>query len=516
LTAVDLRRRTLIATVTGVLLATSACASSGSGGLEQALVPTTTTTAATTTTTGSVTPSKPLAWVPCRGATGPIGYQCAVLQVPLDYKNPAARTIGIALDRKPATGTKIGSLLANPGGPGVSGVDGLTYEVSLLSKNVLDHFDIIGFDPRGVARSAPIHCVDGPALDRYLHLDPAPTTDAGFQALVDAAKSLDLGCQANSGDVLPFVSTENAARDMDQIRQAVGDDKLTYLGFSYGTFLGATYAELFPSNVRAMTLDGALDPAADPIKANIDQSAAFDKELNAFFADCASHLTCAWHPGGDLHAAFDALFARIRVQPLPGRGVRKVGPDEALFGVLAPLYDKVSWPDLALALELAGHSDGSLLLALFDSYTQRRPDGTYANQQEANIAVSCLDDPLPRDPAVLRQRAPAAAQAAPEFGLANLYSQLTCAFWPVPPTGHPHTIRAAGAPPIVVVGSTGDPATPYPQAQALAGELEHGVLITRVGDGHTGYRSSACVRQLVDSYLVDLSVPTNGTTCSSP
>ncbi|HSS11094.1 MAG TPA: alpha/beta fold hydrolase, partial [Acidimicrobiales bacterium] len=199
----------------------------------------------TSNTTGGFKRS-PVSWTPCRGDQRPSGFDCATLQVPLDYANPGGRTIGIALDRHAATGTKIGSLLTNPGGPGASGVDSLDYVVSLLSPSVVQHFDVVGFDPRGVARSAPVQCVSGAQLDRSLDLDPAPTTEAGFQALVDASRTFDQGCQTMSGDVLPYVGTENAARDMDEMRQAVGDDKLSYFGFSYGTFLGATYAELFP------------------------------------------------------------------------------------------------------------------------------------------------------------------------------------------------------------------------------------------------------------------------------
>jgi pimeloyl-ACP methyl ester carboxylesterase len=435
--------------------------------------------------------------------------------VPLDYGNPGGRTIGIALDRHAATGTKIGSLVTNPGGPGASGVDSLDYVVSILSPAVVQHFDVIGFDPRGVARSAPIECVSGPQLDRILAVDPAPTTDAGFQTLVDASRTFDQGCQARSGDLLPYVSTENAARDVDQIRRAVGDDKLTYFGFSYGTLLGATYAELFPDRVRAMVLDGANDPAIDPITSNIDQSAAFDQALNDFFADCAAP-SCRWKPGGDLHAAFDALMTRIRTQPLRGDGKRTLGPGEAFYGVAYPLYDQADWPVLADALAAAGRGVGSLLLQLFDDYAERGPDGTYGNELNAYDAVSCLDQPWPRDLNVLRQAATIAKQRAPEFGVADLYGGITCSVGPIPAPRRPHRIRAAGSPPIVVIGSTNDPATPYAQTQALASELEHGVLVTRVGDGHTGYRASACVRTNVDLYLTTLEAPHSGLTCPTP
>jgi pimeloyl-ACP methyl ester carboxylesterase len=478
---------------------------------------------ATTTTTAAPPTTVPVGvtWRSCQSGSGPgsgpAGQLCASLSVPLDYQNTEGPKITLALDRHPATGVKYGSLLINPGGPGASGVDFLESAVSTyLSSSLLQHFDVIGFDPRGVSRSAPIHCVDGAQMDKLLDMDPAPPDDAGFQALIDADRSFDQACQARSGSLLPYVGTENAARDMDAIRQAVGDDKLSYLGFSYGTFLGATYADLFPTHIRAMVLDGAVDPALDPITFNIAQSTAFDKELNAFFGDCAARPSCGWKPSGDLHAAYDALMARIRAQRLPGDGTRTVGPGEAFFGVALPLYDRATWPQLAQALNAADHGDGSILLQFFDEYANRSPGGTYTNQVEANNAVNCLDSAWPRDPAELRKLGATARQQAPEFGVADLYGGLTCSLWPVRATGHPHAIRADGSPTIVVVGSTGDPATPYAQAKSLASELAHGVLITRVGDGHTGYRSSSCVRQYVDAYLLSLSSPPVGLNCASP
>jgi pimeloyl-ACP methyl ester carboxylesterase len=436
--------------------------------------------------------------------------------VPLDYHQPAGTTIGIALARHRATGTKVGSLLLNPGGPGASGVDGLTTEMAILSPSLIGHFDLIGFDPRGVARSAPIRCATGPQLDQYFDLDLAPTTDAGFNALVEEARQFDAGCQSLSGNLLAHVGTADAARDMDQIRQALGDAKLNYFGFSYGTFLGATYAELFPTHIRAMVLDGALDPAADPISFNLAQAQAFNAELNTFFADCAARPACAWKPGGNLRTAYDALMAGVKVHRLPGLGARTLGPGEAAYGVALPLYDRADWPELAVALQRASEGDGSLLLRFSDLYTTRKSDGTYSNEQEANTAINCLDENWPRDPAVLKRDAAQAMALAPEFGVADLYSNLTCALWPLPATGSPHPVTAAGSPPIVVIGSTGDPATPYAGAPALAGELSQGVLLTRTGEGHTGYRASACIRDNVDPYLLDLTVPAKATTCSSP
>jgi hypothetical protein len=264
-----------------------------------------------------------------------------------------------------------------------------------------------------------------------------------------------------------------------------------------------------------MVLDGAVDPALGAVQGNIDQSVGFDHELTDFFSWCAATPSCQWRPGGDQRSAFDALRDRLRAHPLAVQG-RTVGPSEFFYGVAQPLYSRTSWPALGEALNAAGAGDGSLLLEFFDEYVQRNPDGSYSNSIEANNAISCLDEPWPTDPAALEREASQAAQAAPEFGVANLYGGLACAVWPVPATGHPHAIQAAGSPAIIVVGSTGDPATPYAQAQALARELQHGVLVTRQGEGHTGYPSSACVRAVVDAYLDALTVPPADPQCSSP
>jgi pimeloyl-ACP methyl ester carboxylesterase len=470
------------------------------------------------TTAGPVTlpPVAPVSWKPCTGNQGPDGDDCATVMVPLDYTKATGTKIGIALARQAATGSKIGSLIMNPGGPGASGVDGLDYLASLLSPADLAHFDIVTFDPRGVARSDGVRCETGPQLDQFIHLNPAPTTEAGFQQLLAAARAFAAGCEARSGAILPFVGTINAARDMDEIRSAVGDAKLTYMGFSYGTFLGATYAELFPTHIRAMVLDGALDPAADPITSNTIQAAGFDQQLGAFFAYCTGNTLCPWKPGRALRTDYDALIARIVANPLPGDGSRTLGPGEAFFAVAEELYDQTLWPALATGLANADAGDGALLLEYSDEYTQRNSSGAYTNSLEANNAISCVDQPWPRDPTVLQRGAVTAKQKAPEFGVADLYGALTCTAWPAPPTSSPHAISAAGSPPIVVVGSTGDPATPYADAVALAGQLQHGVLLTRVGDGHTGYRSSACIRSHVDSYLVSLTVPASGIRCPSP
>jgi pimeloyl-ACP methyl ester carboxylesterase len=421
----------------------------------------------------------------------------------------------MAIDRQPASGPKIGSLLINPGGPGASGVDALATLVPKMPADLRAAFDIVGFDPPGVARTAPITCLDDAALSRYFHVDPAPPTSAGFAALVAADRTFAAGCQARSGGELPHVSTEDAARDMDVLRAALGDTKLTYLGLSYGSLLGATYAGLFPTRVRALVLDGALDPALPTITELNQQSAALDDELQQFFAYCAGQPSCPWKPAGNPQAAYEALLAQVRAKELPAQHTsRTVGPSELLYGTAVTLYSTSTWNDLGIALQAASDGDGTDFLLLFDAYTGRQPDGSYSNLFEANASINCLDTPAP-SLAALQAAAPAAEAVAPIFGPQNVDSEVGCAVWPIPATGQVEPIRATGSPPIVVVGSTGDPVTPYAWAQSLSQQLANAVLLTRVGNGHTGYVNSSCIRTQVDHYLITLATPPAGTRCTS-
>ena len=465
--------------------------------------------APSTTSSAPSAPSTALTWQPC-GA----GLQCGTVSVPLDYAHPEGRHIGIALERHPATGARVGSLVLNPGGPGESGIGSMDLFLSTLSATLKSRFDLIAFDPRGVGRSAPIRCVSAAQLAHFYDIDPVPAGPAQFQNLVAEDRAFASGCQALSGDLLPFVGTANAARDMEAIRLALGESKLTYLGFSYGSLLGATYAGEYPTHIRAMVLDGGIDPALGVVETSNAQAIGFDEELTAFFNYCLGTPTCAWKPGRDPRASFNSLMASIRSHPL-AVGNRSVGPAEAFLGVVTPLYNQANWPDLAVALQRAFVGDGSVLLQLFDDYTQRQPDGSYPNTIEANTAINCADQPWSTNLADYPRLAGQAAQLAPDFGAANIYSSVLCAVWPYRTNVRPAPITAAGAPPIVVVGSTGDPATPYAWAQALAHELESGVLLTRSGEGHTGYQSSACIRAYVDAYLISLTGPPAGTTCSS-
>ena len=376
------------------------------------------------------------------------------------------------------------------------------------------HFDIVGFDPRGVNSSTAVRCIDN--LDGRAEIDPSPDTAAELKALVADARAYAAACAKRNQGLLPYLSTDAVARDLDAIRQAVGDKQLSYLGFSYGTLIGSTYAQLFPDHIRAMVLDGAIDPALDLEQFRAGQAKGFEGALASFLKDCAARTACAFHEGGRSVQAFNALMASIDAKPLRAvrlKDPRLIGPGIAWYSVLAALYSKDAWPTLATTLELAKRGDGSLMLLIADPYRGRKPNGSYSNEQDAYTANTCLDFPAPTDVAAYTSWAKAFEAVAPHFAAMVAYNDLSCAFWPVAAERTPGPVSAAGAPPIVVVGTTGDPATPYPWAVALARELDSGVLVTHQGEGHTAYQSSTCVQRAVDLYLVDLTVPKQGLVC---
>ncbi len=307
---------------------------------------------------------------------------------------------------------------------------------------------------------------------------------------------------------MPFVGTVDAARDLDRIREGLGDQRLTFLGHSYGTLLGATYAELFPDRVRAMVLDGAIDPALSTDAMSIAQAQGFEASLDAFFAWCRGSNGCAWRPTGDQRTAFMGLLASVRARPL-NVGRRAVGAGELLLGVLSTLYARSFWPALGRALAGVATGDGGQVLSLSDGYQTHG----LSNAADANSAITCLDHPVSDDPSTYPQTAAAAAAQAPVFGPMFAWGALQCGVWPVPSTRQPHVIRANGAPPILVVGTTDDPATPYRWAVALASGLDKGVLVGRVGVDHVAYYYSACVRQIDARYLVDGTTPPPSTVC---
>jgi pimeloyl-ACP methyl ester carboxylesterase len=463
----------------------------------------TATTPAPATTTPAARPSK-LSWKSCGS-----GFECSTLTVALDATKPALGTVGIAITRHRATGSRIGSLLVNPGGPGASAVDYVKDAYSRFPSTLRQHFDIAAFDPRGIGHTAPVRCLSTAELDAYFHLDPVPDNDAEKQAYADGNAKLTRGCQARSGRLLPYVDTRVVAQDMDRVRAALGDQKLTYLGYSYGTAIGASYLDQFPTHVRAMVLDGALDPTLTWDQLLAGQSKGFDVALGAFLDDCQKS-SCPFRKAvsGDLLKAYDDLAAKVEKQELPTGSARKVGPGEFTLGTGLGLYSKGYWPQLGQVLADAVNGQGAGLLAFNDAYLDRTASG-YENVDEANFAVNCVDRPWPRTQQPYYDLAARVAKQYPRFGPAIALSGIGCMTWPVAPIGRPHAVSGAGSPPVVVIGTTRDPATPYEWAVSLAKQLDKGVLITHDGDGHTVYRNGApnCILRPVNDYLVSLTTP---------
>ncbi|MCY7364748.1 MAG: alpha/beta hydrolase, partial [Frankiaceae bacterium] len=464
--------------------------------------------------TPSVTPSPvpvepaPVAapqWEGCEGA-----FECATLTVPLVEGEPATVDLALTRLRTAAAEGRIGSLVVNPGGPGASAVDYLQRGWQLVPERVRARFDLVAFDPRGVGRSSQVRCGTTAELDAYFAVDPAPDDATELRALEDANAAFVRGCAAQAGGLLPHVSTEQAALDLERVRAAIGDERLTYLGYSYGTSLGAAYLDAFPTRVRAMVLDGGIDPELTWEGLLEGQSTGFDRALEEFLADC-DVFDCAYRSAveGDLLQAYDRLAARVETSLLPTGQARVVGPAELSLGVGAGLYSRSSgWPALAAALAAAERGDGGPLLALNDQYLGRGPDG-YEGTTEALSAVVCLDRQWPRETAPYVALAERVRATAPRFGPSIALSGLVCAGWPVPPVGGPQRVTAPGSPPVLVVGTTRDPATPYAWSVALAEQLSGGVLLTYDGDGHTVYRTGGpgCVREVVDAYLLEADEP---------
>lgn len=513
------RNRTFGALLGAAALLVSACTSggsthSGSPAAEAALA------ALPRSTPAVLAPyyGQKLTWRDC----GAPGFQCATMRAPLDYQEPDDGSIRLAVARKKATGPgeRLGSLLVNPGGPGGSAIGylqqyaGIGYPVGVRAR-----YDMVAVDPRGVARSEPVECLDGRAMDRYTQTDFTPDDAKETEELVGAYKKFAEGCGADSPDVLRHLSTAEAARDMDILRAALGDEKLTYVGASYGTFLGATYAGLFPNRVGKLVLDGAMDPSLPARRMNLDQTAGFETAFRAFARDCVRQPECPLGTkAAEVGKNLKSFFGKLDAKPVPTGDPdgRRLGESLATTGVIAAMYDEGAWGQLRDALSAAmEENDGAGLLALSDSYYERDGDGGYTNLMFANAAVNCLDlPPAFATPDDVRASLPAFEKASPVFGEGLAWATLNCAYWPVAPTGEPHRIEAAGAAPIVVVGTTRDPATPYRWAQALSRQLSSARLLTYEGDGHTAYgRGSKCVDNTINAYLLRGTPPTREKHC---
>ncbi|WP_028643522.1 alpha/beta hydrolase [Nocardioides sp. URHA0020] len=454
--------------------------------------------------------SQRLAWEPCRS-----GALCSRLEVPLDYRKPAGRRIALEVLKVPAgdPDKRIGSVVVNPGGPGAAGTD---YARSglVFSPEVSDAYDVVGFDPRGTGDSDPVDCLSDSDLDAYIAQDPDPDTPAEVATYVGFADELGRGCVERSGELASHITTVEAARDMDVLRAALGESEMTYYGASYGTKLGATYADLFPDRVGRMVLDGAIDVALSSRDLSLGQAGGFETALRAYVQDCVDGGDCFLGDSLDAGLArMQRFFEDVDEQPIPA-GDRRLEVGNAFYGTVLPLYSRDSWSALTMGLQQAFDGDGSTLLSFSDIYSGRGRNGYTDNGSEAFYAISCLDDPW----AIPAAKVPASLsdfeQASPTFGTVFAWGQTSCGGMQARSTEPARTITATGAAPIVVIGTTRDPATPYVWAKSLAAELDSGVLVSRDGDGHTGYtEGNKCVDRAVDAYYLAGTVPDDGLSC---
>jgi len=438
------------------------------------------------------------------------------LTVPVDYSDPQAGDLELWVTRHRATSDdRIGILLSNNGGPGVAASTVALNAGAYFGDPLLDSFDVVSWDPRGTGRSGgSVDCIDDEEFDRYFgSSDITPDDDSERQALVDLAREFVDGCVESAGDLLPHIGTNNSARDMDAIRQALGEVQASYLGFSYGSELGAVWATLFPRTVRAAVLDGASHPDSDGIEPARQQQLGFAGVFNAFLARCSDDSSCAFHNDGDAEGAYDRLLADLDEDPVFGReGRPRVGVEIATGGVIQAMYDESSWPALENALAAASEGDGSGLLDLFDQYNRRDPsDGSYPDLIESFTAITCADDPERLTVDQADERATEFAGIAPRV-FPSTVGAYTCGFFP--PSADPRAdITGEGAGPIVVIGATGDPSTPLASSAAMADALEEGVLVTVDANRHTSYGTGDCIDDIVHDSLIWLEPPAAGTGC---
>ena len=507
-----LPRRTAAAAGALLLSALGACGGVGSDPEPKPLEPAESGTGAPTESEGlDRYYEQTLEWSDCR-----TGAQCTEVEVPLDYAEPDGESITLSVLKVPARDDDpVGAMLVNPGGPGGSGVDYAGAADDWFGDRLRESFDIVGFDPRGVGRSTPIDCLSDEELDTFIASDPDPDTASEARRADRLMRGFGRGCLELSGDLTRHVSTEEAARDMDVLRGALDQDRLVYFGASYGTFLGATYADLFPERVGRMVLDGAIDPTMDSVETSLVQAEAFEVALRAYVENCVDGGECFLGDTVDeALGTIRGLLDQVDADPLPTGGERELTQGYAVLGIWAPLYNRDYWSALDTGLAEALQGNGRTLLAFADSYVGRGPDGYLDNSSEALYAVNCLD----HDESITTEEAAALedelVEASPTFGRVFAFGLTACRNWSVRTGKEPKELNAEGAAPILVVGTSRDPATPLSWAEALAEQLDSGVLVRRDGDGHTGYGAgNECVDDVVEDYLVAGEVPEGPVDC---
>ncbi len=447
-------------------------------------------------------------------------FDCTTFKVPIDYARITTGAFEISALRYRAQDPKrrIGSLIVNPGGPGASGVDYAYNAEYIFDPDLTDRYDIVGFDPRGVNRSAPISCLTDGETDESYASDSKVDSAAEFKKAIAESKEFIAQCLANTEHLTAY-STANAARDMDILREALGDEKLNYMGKSYGTYMGALYANLFPTKIGRVVLDGAVDPNISDLEMSKSQAIGFDLALKSFIEDCLARKNCPLD--GDVEQATKQLLSiwqSAGTSPLPqDRGdddKRLVTESLVMIGTASALYDsEEGWPELRRAIREALDGYGDTFLKLADQYSGRQPNGSYPNNEfESGPIIDCLDFADPRSVNQIRQDAAEIAAAAPAFGPYLAYSGLLCKYFDTPA---PFTVKKVKTnAPIIIIGTTGDPATPYEWAKGLAKTLPNSRLLTYVGDGHTGQgRGNGCIDDAIDAFYLDGELPAQGLRC---
>ncbi len=457
-----------------------------------------------------------LEWRPCDAAK-----ECAWLTVPRDYSAPQDATIQIRVSRMPAAGgpaVRVGSLVVNPGGPGASGLDFAAVVSGLLGAEVAAVYDVVGFDPRGVGQSAPITCLTGRQTTRWLRTDLSPDSAAERRQIMSRSREIARGCLQRTPEMARHVGTGETVQDLDILRAALGSERLNLLGYSYGTYLGTLYAERFPEAVGRFVLDGAVDPSLDVMEISEGQSAGFQRAMTRFAQDCAPRPTCAWRgSAAKVLAGINRLTARLERNPLPTDSGLPLVQAEAVTAMFFSMYTPLLWPALRGALAQAERGDGLALQQLADYAADRTGPNRYAsNMASAFTAISCWDSPAPpRSPGLTAAARSWARDAkVPVMAETMSWGNAPCSVW----FGHsgrvPAPARTTTTSPILVVGTTYDPATPYSWATALHDQLPTSGLLTFRGDGHTAFgNGSRCIDAAVNGYLLTGVLPTAGTVC---
>ncbi len=453
------------------------------------------------------------------------GMQCAEVFAPLDWNDRSGERITLSLVKQPAkSGKPLGTIFVNPGGPGASGYDFVAESVSSAAgRDLQDAFDIVGWDPRGVGRSTPVRCFSDAEMDQYL-FEPHPSdalqegSEEWLAAVVSEAGQYGDACVQKTGDLIGFVDTHSTVLDLDMLRSVVHDEKLNYLGYSYGTYIGARYADAFPERVGRLVLDGAIDPGVSEADVIREQTKGFEAALRSYVADCLTRKNCPMNGSVDeAMAQWGTLLDRVDEQPLEGSDGRSFSSGTMLTAIITPLYAKSNWPYLDDLFSSISKGDPSMGFLLADFYYNRSNDGTYLdNSNEAFTAINCLDYPSSATPDLVAMRVEAdeLAALAPTIGKYQGYGGAFCAGWPAASVEARGPVTAAGADPILVIGTTGDPATPYQWSVALAEQLESGVMVSFKGEGHTAYGKSSCVNRVVEEYFLKGKVPSADPMCT--